>query len=505
MRDIAAEPTGEPGRATGTALDLLLDLLGDLRRAGIDYCYWKSGRRIAAALSGESDLDLLVAKADCDRTLPLLFARGFRLFASVPPHDDAGIMSFLGHDEPSGRIIHVHLHVRLGLGSSLLKMWRPPWESTVLAHAVAHVSMPIRVLDPATEAILALTRCCLEFDRLDVVALRQWRAMVAKFAADRAALAPLLNRATVRSRAAALMGEDLAEEASAAACSPAPPAKRLCRRLRARMAAYRDGSVGGNRLRLVLRSAVFLSRAANKRVIHAPRPWSRRAQAGGAVVAVLGVDGSGKSTLVRALRDWLGAEADVLPLYFGTGDGRPSLLLWPLKVMVPLVRKVLPRKPAGGSHGAVSDRPPGPLYGALITVWASVLAVEKRRKLKLARRAADRGMLVIADRFPQDQIAEFNDGPLLTRQRRVPAALRRFEARSYDLANRLAPDLVIKLRASPELIAQREPDMDAAVVRRRVEQVMQLDFPRSRVAVLDAGQSLEAVIAAAKREVWALL
>jgi hypothetical protein len=501
MRDVSAETVA----ATGTVLDLLLDMLESLRCAGINYCYWRSSQRLGAALTGLSDLDLLVAKADRQQAVELLLAQGFKLLSSVQAHDEPALLDLLGYDLPSGRLVHVHLHFRLLLGSSLLKLWRPPWDRAVLTHAVWHPSLPVRVMDVTTEATLLLARSCLEFDRLDVVALRQWRVMAAKFATDRKALAPQLERNEVRRRAAELLGAAMAEPVADTVCRGDPPSSELRRELRAQLASYRSAGRLQGRLSLAGRSLLFLGRSLNKRFIHVPRPWSHRILGGGVVVAVLGVDGSGKSTLVRALRDWAGAEMDVLPLYFGTGDGRPSLLLLPLKLMVPLVQKMVGRKPAGASHGNVSGKPPGVLYSALMTVWASVLAVEKRRKLKVARLAADRGMLVITDRFPQNQLPRFNDGPLLPRLNRIPRWLRVFEANAYKLANRLPPDLVIKLQASPALITRREPDMLPDVVRQRTEEVMQLAFPASRLVVLDASQPLPAVIADAKRAVWAVL
>src|SRR6266550_3371064 len=78
-----------------------------------------------------------------------------------------------------------------------------------------------------------------------------------------------------------------------------------------------------------------------------------RAPGGGCVAAVIGVDGSGKSTVVAAIRAWLGQEIDVVPIYFGTGSGRPSLLLWPFKLMVPLITLLLRTKPQGASHGKI--------------------------------------------------------------------------------------------------------------------------------------------------------
>lgn len=501
MRDAGAETVA----VTGTVLDLLLDVLVSLQRAGINYCYWRSSRRLEVALAGFSDLDLLVARGDREQVVALLLDRGFKLLSSVPAHDEPMLMDLIGYDAASGRIVHAHLHFRLVLGSSLLKLWRPPWESTVLAQAVWHPSLPVRVLDAPTEAILSLARACVEFDPLDVVAIRQWRAMAAKFAADRKALAPQLDRNEICQRAAELLGPALADSVADIVCRGEAPSSGLRRRLRARLAPYRCAGRLQGCLRVAARSVLFLGRAVNKRLVHAPRPWSHRIEGGGVVVAVLGVDGSGKSTLTRALREWAGTETDVLPLYFGTGDGRPSLLLLPLKLMVPFVQKMRRRKPAWASHGPVSDRPPGLVYSILMTMWASALAVEKRRKLTTARRAADRGMLVIGDRFPQNQLSEFNDGPLLPRLKYIPRWLRAFEAKAYELANRLPPDLVIKLQASPALIAQREPDMRPAVVRQRTEELMQLSFPCSRVVVLDASQPLATVIAEAKRTVWDVL
>jgi hypothetical protein len=177
-------------------------------------------------------------------------------------------------------------------------------------------------------------------------------------------------------------------------------------------------------------------------------------------------------------------------------------LLLPFKVMVPLVMRSIRRKPRGASHGNISDRPPGVIYTALMTLWAAVLAAEKRLKLTGARRAASRGMLVIADRFPQDENLDYNDGPLLPRLRGVPEWLRWFEARSYSLARRLAPDLVIKLEAPPDVLAMREPNMDIEVIARRVVALQQLRFPGSNVVSIDATQPLDEVLRQVKREIW---
>jgi thymidylate kinase len=162
-------------------------------------------------------------------------------------------------------------------------------------------------------------------------------------------------------------------------------------------------------------------------------------------------------------------------------------------------------KPKGSSHGTVSDKTPGMVYSVLLTIWATVLAIEKRNKLLSAHRGADRGLFVLTDRYPQDEILGFNDGPLLARLSRAPDWLRRFEASSYALTRRLTPDLVLKLTVTLETAVRREPEMQPTVVEQRIESVKKLKFPGATVVSIDAEQPLERVILEIKREVWHIL
>ncbi len=487
--------------------ELLLFLLHEFRRHAVSFCYWRSGRRVAAALSGETDLDLLIARESQHSAARVLLACGFKPFPAVPARDHPSLQSYLGHDEAIGRLLHVHVHLRLVVGDALLRQVRLPWERAVLESAVPHPVWPLPVLDAETEAVLMLTRAAVEMHWADPVAQRHRTRKRARFLADRAALATRVDRDRLRLRAVELLGpaagalapDFLFDTGPWRADSP------FLRSVRRSLAAFRTYNAPETAARRVWRTAAASAGALNRRVLHLPRPWSRRCPGGGVIIAVLGVDGSGKSTLVRALRTWLGAEIDVLPLYFGTGDGRPSLLLLPFKLMVPLATRLVRRKPRGASHGQVTDQRPGWLYTLGLAVWASLVAAEKRRKLLAARRGADRGLVVLTDRYPQDEIPGFNDGPLLPRLPLVPTWLRRREARAYALTRRVPPDLAIKLTASPDLIAQRELSMAPAVIADRVASLAALRLPGARVVSIAASQPLAEVIRAAKAEVWRML
>jgi hypothetical protein len=499
---IVHAPASEPG-----VLSVYARLIDGFAHACVAWCYWKSGRRAAAALAGETDLDILVAPASQHAARRVLLECGFRLFAPVANRADPSIECYLNLDEATGQIAHVDLHARLMVGGALLKTHRLPWEESLIRRAAPSGGVKLPLLDPASEAVLLVVRACLELRRSDPIVARNWALTTKKFALDRASLATRVDRKTVRARAAELLDDKIAAPLAAALFDPRPLQEQrdLRRRVRRTLARFRTyGGLEGF-VRGAWRGCRAAAGAFNQRALHWPRPWNRRVPNRGIVVAVLAVDGGGKSTLVRGLRGWLGREVDVLTLYFGTGDGRPSWFLLPLKLLVPIVSKLLRRKPKGSSHGVVTHSAPGLAYSLLLAVWATVLAVEKRMKLRAAQRAASRGMVVITDRFPQDQILDFNDGPLLPRLTRVPGWLRAFEASAYALARELRPDLVIKLVASPELIASREPTMDPGVIHARTAAVGQLKFDGASVTAIPASQSAAAVLRAAKIEIWRAL
>jgi hypothetical protein len=488
-------------------LSVYAPLIYGFAREHVAWCYWKSGRRAAAALSGKTDLDILVAPASQHEARRVLLECGFRMFTPVADRADPSVECYLSYDEPSGQIAHVDLHTRLTLGGALLKTHRLPWEESLIRRAAPRGGMQLPLLDPASEAVLLVTRACLELRRSDPTVARNWSLTTEKFALDRALLAARVNREAVRARAAELLDEEIATPLAEALFDPRPLQNQrdLRRRLRRNLSRFRTyGGVEGF-VRGASRGCSAAAGTLNRHRLHWPRPWNRRVPGGGIIVAVLAVDGAGKSTLVRGICAWLGQEVDVLPMYFGTGDGRPSWFLAPLKLLVPIVSKLLHRKPKGSSHGVVTDRAPGLVYGALLAIWAVVLAVEKRMKIRAAHRAASRGMVVVTDRYPQDEILDFNDGPLLPRLTHVPGWLRTFEASSYALARELRPDLVIKLMASPELIASREPTMDPGVIRARIAAVGQLTLGGAPISAISAAQPAADVLRAAKIEIWRAL
>jgi thymidylate kinase len=232
------------------------------------------------------------------------------------------------------------------------------------------------------------------------------------------------------------------------------------------------------------------------------------------LVAFMGPDGAGKSRLANQIASWLRWKLDARVSYFGSGDGPSSLARWPLKlglraalalrVWAPGRRgSAAPNGDDPGAGGRGAAREPG-LARAL---WALVLALEKRQNLRRAWRARNRGIIVVCDRFPQNQVMGFNDGPLLHRWSRSSSgllrALARWESAPYRWAEAHPPQLVIKLHVSPEVAVARKPEMRVEEIQRRIGALVSLRYPAgTRVVDLDADRRWEAVLLDCKMRVW---
>ena len=245
----------------------------------------------------------------------------------------------------------------------------------------------------------------------------------------------------------------------------------------------------------------------------APLPTKRVFASGGLVVALVGVDGSGKSTVVGELLRWLSPLLDAAPIYLGSGKGPVSLPRRVLEAGAALERW-LTRRPA------VATPPPSGLPGAphrgrstswLRTsgelLWLVALARERRARLRQVRRARNVGMLVICDRFLQTQIPHFNDGPAFDHWKDHPSSVLRWAARREraalsDVALQ-PPDLVVRLSVPAELAAVRRPTMSLERLRHGVATIAALRFPEvTRVVEIDASQPLSVVLLQVKRALW---
>jgi thymidylate kinase len=479
-----------------------VELCGRLRAAGVSYCHWKSNDVLHRSASGDNDLDLLVDRRDLQTFLGVLVAAGFKQAQPKPRRRVPGVLHYYGFDAPSGRLVHVDAQAQLVLGDDTTKNVRVPVERAYLASCTDGPLFPV----PAAEFELAVLvlRLALKHGTWDAAAFGLARPSPGErrelhhlqAAVDEARLRDVVEThlPSIGWRDWSAHHRALLEDAG------------LARRLRTgrRVVA---GVAGLMRRPAAADTALRCWRRVEWGTRHyvLGQRNTKRLTAGGSLIAVVGGDGAGKSTMVTGLSGWLNGPLDTRVVHLGKPPRGPVNVVVKGSIVaarrVRLIRGWLPNYPA---PEALGEQVPGRSW----LLWQLVTAADRRRQHRRARAAAARGDVVVCDRFPVPQVT-LMDG---SRTRWVPverlSALDRrlvaAEQRCY--AGMADPDLLVVLRVDPDTAVARKRGVDPAeFVRPRSAEVFAADWSGTRAVLLDASRPAEDVLAEARALVWAHL
>lgn len=207
-------------------------------------------------------------------------------------------------------------------------------------------------------------------------------------------------------------------------------------------------------------------------------------------IALIGCDGSGKSTLTQELTHLLGQDYPTSLCYLGLGSGELGRRIkqWPL--IGPHIERML-------SIRASKTRTPGEkipgVTTALVVFCFSLLRFYRFQKAMLAR---SHGQFVIADRYPQAEISGWCDGPGLSAantDNRFIRWLAGVEKRLYKYMATAQPTVIIFLDIDIETALSRKPDHDPTMLATKIEKTRTLHFDGTPVETVDARQNYTAV------------
>lgn len=513
-------PTGSIGGGAPPTepVPALRALLEALTAAGVRYCLWKSNVHVAAALAGDTDLDLLVDRGHTLRFREVLHRH--RVHPLVPPRGGAypATEHYLGFDPPSGRLFHLHVHYQLVLGERYVKNYRLPVEGHLL-HArrlLAGVPVPAAAVELALLAVRILLKYRLRDAVKDVLGIRSPGVPEDVHAEVRW----LLDQTSLGEVGAILRawGEivpvALASDALETVVHDRRPGLALLllrTRLRAALRDHRRSAV----LRARLRYAVALL---HRRRWPRLRPWDDRMTpaTGGLSAALVGSDGSGKSATAELLARWLGWKVAVVVRYMGSKQpSRRSRWLY-------LAFRALRRGQRALARRAGADARPARLAAGARDVALALhhlaVAGDRVRRYRAACRDVHAGRVVLFDRFPLEALSSLPehrllDGPQISAALGTPgrlvAALARVEERRYACFR--LPDVLVLLDVSPELGAQRKPDHRPEILAVKSRAVVELAaLARAsrglvRVWQTDANRPLGVMVADIKSRLWDVL
>jgi thymidylate kinase len=487
-------------------LTKLQQLIEKLSANEIRYCHWKSNSALSQVLTGETDVDLLIHRKNGD---------SFRLIMSELKFRPAGIQGdapfpavehYFALDDETGIFVHVHAYYRVITGESLSKNLHLPFEEMLLQNVREEDS--IQVPAKSAELVVFTIRMMLKHTSLVelLMLLRDWKGIRREM--------EWLMEAKPTGETLKLVADWLpsADPNLFSACIDAlkVPASLFRRiglglQLRSQLSIYARHS----RIQAWLSGIQKFSLMAYGRLTHSKRGMIL--QSGGAVIAFVGPEATGKSTLLTATRCWLGEHFAIEQIH--AGKPKSTLLTVLPNVFLPLLRNALPTyrpsKIDTRQASAEQSQKSPEVYPLISAIRSVFLAYDRRALLSRAFARAANGSIVLCDRYPSMSKGA-PDGPQLQQfaidPKRYPIQswLARTEKRLYQEIP--APDMVISLYVPLEVALIRNKNRGKEepedYVRFRHSLASNLEYGNAPVYKINTDQPLDTTVLEVKKIIW---
>ncbi len=472
-------------------VSLLAQVARALEAHGVAYCQWKGHWSAHRWTVGNADVDLLVDHAAMLEFRRLMDQLGFKRGLHPGERQIPGIESYVGYDPAVARLLHLHVHYRLLLGDYWKTVYRLPVERAILDGAVP--GDPFRVPSATHKFFIFVLRMMLrQLGRPHLSIQTRWLAGIQpplaslEAACDHEELVSFLKRHLpsldpsffIRC-ARSLRGESGVVER---ALLPWLLARKLRSYARRPPFTALITAAAEKLLPPDLSDAIVDSRM--------------RLVGGGAVIALVGGDGAGKSTCARELTAWLSPGFPTMRAHLG--DPPRSLLTMLVGGTLGLQRLMARRFNRRLSSGAILE------------LLRHVCIARDRHLLYVkVHRFATSGGIAICERYPMaenpSQVGPGIPGLLPAQPGRLGKKLMAIEASYYQ--RMLRPDTTCVLRLDPDLAVLRKPEEPADDVRARSRAIWQFDWSRSDsdAHIIDASQPQPEVMRDLKFVLWRVL
>jgi thymidylate kinase len=485
------------------ALELVTNLCRELNARKIIYCHWKSNANLDRSASGENDLDLLISRSCVQQFTEILCRLGFKQAFDRPDGQMPGVLDYYGYDRESQKFVHVHAHYQLIMGHDATKNYHLPIEKQYLESIVQ--DRLFNVPAPEFELIVLVIRLMIKHFTWDAVLLRNGKLSDA----ERQELVYLQERIS-QPRMVDILKSILPciDESLFSKCVQSLTKKcsmifriKSGEELRRQLKAHARWSWGSEILLKIWRR---LEGGIQRRVFRSST--KKRLACGGLMIAIVGGDGSGKTTAINGLFEWLSEEFEIIKLHMG--KPRWSLTTIIIRGILKIGRSLglYPFTMEDSEYTLNTLSPTFPGYPWLIREVCT--ARDRYLTYMFGRRFATNGGLVLCDRFPISQI-KIMDGPQVERVTRgiktnkLIKFLAGWEEKYYKQI--MLPDLLITLRVDPEISVQRKTDETAYSVRSRAGEIWNVDWSKTPAHIVDASRAKTEVLSYLMTLIWSNL
>lgn len=503
----------------------------------IVYCHWKSNSHFSDALIGVDDLDILINRDDYAKTMKILYSLGLKHFYTPKERTYIGIEDFLGFDEESGIIFHLHLHTQLDIGEKHLKGFHIPLEYYILKNRRYDENMNVYMSSYSDELLMLIIRAALKLRCRDRVKEKLKNNLKNNLKNDSENNSKNNSENKSKNNSKITSNETVEKNAvneflwlkenDKEFKNYVLDLKFLSYKAKKRIISIYEKGFNTNDL-LNLRDILYnececyslgskfyntnlrhyrefkrIIFEINKRYLHKKYSFNRRRVShGGLLIAFLGSDGAGKSSNISEVNKWLKKVMDVRYFYLGSGDGNSSIIRLPLKYAKRLAIKLgIIKVNNNFQNDKLEDKEVKKSLGFARRIWVFTLSLERIKKLISANRCKMRGFVVLTDRFPQSEFNGLCDGPKCSEMKGMAAKLERI---SFKVAKNTPPDVVIKFIVSPDVAKKRKPgEIDEKTSLTLTNRIKNIKFSeKTKIYEIDADKSKEEVLREVKKIVW---
>ncbi len=484
-------------------LDKLQDVLEQLDNRKISYCHWKSNYHLEYALTGKEDVDVLLGFQDFPAFVEILMANGFKAAESITSKKQPGVFHYLGNDDATGTLINIHTFSWVLSGDHFLKSWNFPFGKLLLSETRSLYGIKAPVA--SSELIVFVIRHMIKHTTfIDFY-------MGTKHVKD--------NDEEYR-----WLMQDLDIEESVRKLNTYFPEIATADFHAARELLPRDGRwLEKIRLGFRFRGAIkkymrfgpirqslttFISLAKMAINKFAKKQKHMHMNTGGKVIALVGPQATGKSTLAASIQAWLGQELSVECIH--SGKPPSTLLTWLPNNLIPLARKIFTGYATVKIEKQAEDNEQHD-FPLIFIIRKVILAHDRHRLLRKAFRQSRNGKLFISDRYPSDEIgaidgATFRDESIAQQRSSLKRYLMQLEREIYrDIC---PPDLVLQLTVSVEKAVLRNQtrnkggNQTTEYVQMRHAMKYAPRFNRCPVIKISTDRDFEETLIEVKRHVW---
>ena len=485
--------------------DNVTRLIKQLNSQNICYLHWKSTEHLLAGLQGQTDLDILLKKEHYEKFINCLIKCGYVHVRSIKWQTYPNVEDWIGYCPRTGIQTHVHLHTKLITGKPYVKEQYLPYDKLLLENRIKS-EYGIYIVDPNIEIILLLIRTVIKQSLISPIPHNDksftFKKNVLK---EYEYLKERIDRMEIERYSSVMLPENSDILISIIYESVTNNRMRsLKRAILKQLSAERRSSHTYSSILSFFRYSYIKLRS----LLHVPlRTKKKLFQNDGLIVALIGVDGSGKTTISNIIAKDFSWKMDFRYFYLGTGDGSASMLNRCLRKMSAAKKKKRSSNKKNSDPSYSRKQTPSGIKLLVMNFNSLINAREKYKSCKKMDALRKSGGIAITDRYPQMQFEGINDGVHITDTgiglfSYLNKSFQKKEKEYIKKACLFAPDVVIKLTIPYEVSRMRKQDSSEETIRRKIDIINQLHFEGSKEFIVDNTSDIDTAVLAVKEIIW---